>query len=336
MRHAPGLVLTPSLESPRLVMRPWADDDLAPYARLIADREVMRHMGGGWRYEVKRTAASAVAAVSQIEARRDLRRLKSHWARHGWGEWAVEERATGAFIGRVGFKYHPDFEADPSRIEIGWMLLQHVWGRGYASEGAALALTQGFEQFGLKRVISITSPANRRSLGVMRRLGMAPAGRTRWHGLDVVWSAIERPDWQGRYPVPTGGGRMSLEDNQVRATIAVSDIDRAKQFYEGKLGLTAQEGGADEIRIYECGNGSLLQVYPSPEHAGKGTATVASWSVPEFDAQVDELLGAGVEFAKYDDPVGDERGVHTFGDHKVVWFEDPDGNVIAVDNGSTY
>ena len=128
---------------------------------------------------------------------------------------------------------------------------------------------------------------------------------------------------------------MSLSGNQVRATVAVSDIDRAKAFYEGKLGLTAQEG-PDEIRIYECGNGSLLQVYASPEHAGKATATSVSWSVSEFDALVDELLAAGVEFAKYDAPGGDERGVHSFGDHRVFWMTDPDGNVIAVDNGSSY
>lgn len=129
---------------------------------------------------------------------------------------------------------------------------------------------------------------------------------------------------------------MSMADSEVRATIAVSDIDSAKAFYEGKLGLTAQEGGPDAVRVYACGNGSLLQVYASPDHAGKATATVASFSAPEFETQVDELLEAGVEFANYDAPGGDERGIHTFGSHKVVWFEDPDGNVIAVDNGSDY
>ena len=128
---------------------------------------------------------------------------------------------------------------------------------------------------------------------------------------------------------------MSLSDNHVRATIAVSDIERAKEFYEGRLGLTAPDGGPDAVRIYECGNGSQLQVYESPEHAGKATDTAASWSVHDFEAQVEELLAAGIEFAKYDAPGGDARGIHTFGDHKVVWFQDPDGNVIAVDNGSS-
>jgi catechol 2,3-dioxygenase-like lactoylglutathione lyase family enzyme len=129
---------------------------------------------------------------------------------------------------------------------------------------------------------------------------------------------------------------MSLSNSEVRATIAVSDIDSAKEFYEGKLGLSALDGGPDAVRMYECGNGTLLQVYASPDHAGKATATVASWSVPEFDAQVDELIAVGIELAKYDELGGDERGIHTFGNHRAVWFEDPDGNVIAVDNGSAY
>ena len=128
---------------------------------------------------------------------------------------------------------------------------------------------------------------------------------------------------------------MGLGDEQVRATIAVSDIGRAREFYEGKLGLSAQEGGPDMVRIYECGGGSLLQVYESPDHAGKSTATVASWSVPEFDTLIDELHAAGVTFERYDTPEGDERGVHTFGTHKVAWCRDPDGNTIAMDNGQT-
>jgi RimJ/RimL family protein N-acetyltransferase len=163
---------------------------------MIADREVMRHMGAGRRYELKRAFATALAAVSAVEARHDIRRLKAHWAQHGWGEWAVEERESGTLVGRIGFKHHPDFHADASKTEIGWMLVRGAWGRGYATEGATLALAQGFREFGLTRVISLTPPPNQRSLNVMRRLGMVPQGRTRWHGLDIAWSAIERPEWE--------------------------------------------------------------------------------------------------------------------------------------------
>jgi catechol 2,3-dioxygenase-like lactoylglutathione lyase family enzyme len=125
---------------------------------------------------------------------------------------------------------------------------------------------------------------------------------------------------------------MSLSDSQVRATVAVSDIDRAADFYEGTLGLTPLEGGMDPVRIYRCGAGSLLQVYAS-EHAGTSTATVASWSADDFDGVVDGLRGQGVRFESLGDPSTGEDGVHTFGEHRVAWFKDPDGNTLAVDNG---
>ncbi len=126
---------------------------------------------------------------------------------------------------------------------------------------------------------------------------------------------------------------MSLASAQVRATIAVSDMTKAVEFYEGMLGLSSQgDELMDHVRIYPCGGGTLLQVYAS-EHAGTTTATVASWSAADFDSVIDELRGKGVTFETDGGPETDERGVHTFGGHKVVWFKDPDGNTIAVDNG---
>lgn len=179
------------LESPRLILRPFCAEDVAPYAAIIADREVMRFMGSGWRYRAKRTVATALSRVSHAEARLDLWRVRRHWERHGYGEWAVEMRAGGDLLGRVGFKEHPDFTADTSHVEIGWLLARRFWGHGYATEAAELALAEGLDRLGLQRVISISSPANRASVGVMRGLGMTEAGRTRWRGQDVVWAAIE-------------------------------------------------------------------------------------------------------------------------------------------------
>ena len=125
---------------------------------------------------------------------------------------------------------------------------------------------------------------------------------------------------------------MSLSDEQVRATVAVSDIGRAAEFYERTLGLTPLSGGMDGVRIYPCGKGSLLQVYAC-EHAGTATATVASWSADDFDSVVDELRARSVTFETYGAPATGERGVHTYGEHRVVWFKDPDGNTLALDNG---
>jgi catechol 2,3-dioxygenase-like lactoylglutathione lyase family enzyme len=126
---------------------------------------------------------------------------------------------------------------------------------------------------------------------------------------------------------------MSLSGAQVRATVAVSDINRAEDFYERVLGLSPQpDGGMEEVRIYPCAEGTQLQVYAS-EHAGTTTATVASWSTPDFESVVEELSANGVRFERYAAPASDDRGVHTFGAHKVVWLRDPDGNTLAVDNG---
>jgi len=126
---------------------------------------------------------------------------------------------------------------------------------------------------------------------------------------------------------------MSLSNAQVRATVAVSDITKAAEFYEGTLGLSPMgDDGMSHVRIYPCGSGSFLQVYAS-EHAGTPTATVASWSTTDFESVIDDLSAKGVIFESQGDPSTDERGVHTFGEHRVAWFKDPDGNTIAVDNG---
>ncbi len=124
---------------------------------------------------------------------------------------------------------------------------------------------------------------------------------------------------------------MSLSDSKVSATIAVSDLQRAKEFYEGKLGLTSS-GGSEEAQVatYACGDGSELIVYAS-EHAGKATATVATWEVSDLEQLVDELSARGIEFEQYDEPLKtDERGILRSEEGLVAWFKDPDGNTIAV------
>lgn len=124
---------------------------------------------------------------------------------------------------------------------------------------------------------------------------------------------------------------MSLSDNKVTATIAVSDLARAREFYEGKLGLSSV--GGDEsahVVVYGCGEGSELIVYVS-EHAGKATATVATWKVDDIERTVDELSSKGIAFEQYDEPLKtDEKGILRSEQGGVAWFRDPDGNTIAV------
>ncbi len=129
---------------------------------------------------------------------------------------------------------------------------------------------------------------------------------------------------------------MGLGDYRVRASIAVSDLARAAEFYEAVLGLRAGVATSDESRIYACADGTSLHVYESPAHAGRATATLATWDVSDLDGVVDVLARRGVTFARYDDPAlrADDRGIHDLGDGRVAWFSDPDGNTFAVEEGA--
>lgn len=125
---------------------------------------------------------------------------------------------------------------------------------------------------------------------------------------------------------------MSLSSYKLNASIAVSDIERASEFYEGKLGLSAARAQADGSRVYASGGEASLHVYPSPAHAGLSTATLATWYVDDVGRVVEELSARGVMFARYEGLTADEKGIAPrAGGGKVAWFKDPDGNTFAVE-----
>lgn len=124
---------------------------------------------------------------------------------------------------------------------------------------------------------------------------------------------------------------MGLGDVPVSATIGVSDMDRAKSFYEGKLGLSDGQDQADGGRTYTCAGETKLHIYPSPDNAGKSGATLAWFEVTDIEGTVDELTASGVAFERYGEPFNtDDRGVARLGDLAAAWFKDPDGNILAV------
>ncbi len=120
-----------------------------------------------------------------------------------------------------------------------------------------------------------------------------------------------------------------LGNAEVAATLAVTDIDRAKRFYEGKLGLSLLRGPQPGLLIYQTGKSSLI-VYAS-EFAGTNKATAATWIVSDVDAVVKMLKAKGVAFEHYDFPGVTMHGdVHERGESKEAWFKDPDGNILAI------
>jgi RimJ/RimL family protein N-acetyltransferase len=146
-----------TMSTPRLLLRPWRDDDLDPFAALNADPRVMEYFPA----TLDRAGSDANAA-----------RIRSYFEQHGYGLWAVEELGGAPFIGYVGLNT-PRFEAPfMPAIEIGWRLAFAHWGKGYASEAAKAALEFGFSTLNLERIVSFTTTANQRSRRVMEVIGM--------------------------------------------------------------------------------------------------------------------------------------------------------------------
>jgi catechol 2,3-dioxygenase-like lactoylglutathione lyase family enzyme len=125
---------------------------------------------------------------------------------------------------------------------------------------------------------------------------------------------------------------MTLSRYKLNASIAVSDMARAREFYEGKLGLSPAQAGADGSQIYPSGGEPSLHVYPSAANAGKSTATLVTWYVDDVGRVVEELSSKGVTFEHYEELTTDEKGISPrAGGGKVAWFKDPDGNTFAVE-----
>lgn len=120
-----------------------------------------------------------------------------------------------------------------------------------------------------------------------------------------------------------------LENATAHATIAVSDLDRARRFYEDTLGLKAREERSDGV-AYQTGDTWFL-VYPS-QFAGTARSTYMTFEVPDLDAAIEELSARGVTFEQYDLPglKTDERGIAEVQGIRGAWFKDPDGNILAV------
>ena len=129
--------------------------------------------------------------------------------------------------------------------------------------------------------------------------------------------------------------RSGLSGYKLDVSLAVSDMALAKEFYEGKLGLLAVRAQADGSQIYASGGDTSLHVYPSPAHAGRSTATLATWYVDDVEWVVDQLSSSGVVFEHYEGVMTDEKGISPrAGGGKVAWFKDPDGNTFAVEGRS--
>lgn len=123
-----------------------------------------------------------------------------------------------------------------------------------------------------------------------------------------------------------------LGNRNAVANIAVSNLETARKFYEGILGLKPVDAEGEELIVFRSGN-STLNVYRS-QYAGTNRATAVTWAVgDDVEGIVRALKAKGVTFEHYDMPdMAREGDIHVAGDLKVAWFKDPDGNILNIVN----
>ena len=179
------------LETDRLVLRRFTEDDVDLLVDLDADPEVMRYINGGMPTSRAEVADEVLPA------------FLGYYQRYpGYGFWAAIEKATGQFLGWFHFRPKPDgYDDEP---ELGYRLRRSAWGQGYATEGSRALIDKGFAEFGVQRVFAETMAVNTASRRVMEKAGLryARAFHAAWpvripgdeHG-DVEY-ALDRDEWE--------------------------------------------------------------------------------------------------------------------------------------------
>ena len=173
----------PTIETERFLLRPLAESDLAAYAQIMMSSPV-------------RASLRMADDFSEYDAWQQLASFRGQWELRGTGQWALEERATGRFVGRVGTHWPHRF--DWPGVEVGWALDPAVWGRGYATEAGRASVDWAFTTLDVDALCSMIHIENPRSAAVAVRLGFE-AVETRifaWHtGIEHTHWRLTRAVW---------------------------------------------------------------------------------------------------------------------------------------------
>ncbi|HEU0134741.1 MAG TPA: GNAT family N-acetyltransferase [Allosphingosinicella sp.] len=176
-----------TIETARLRLRAWREEDIEPFIRHLNVEPVMRWLGG------VRTEAQQAATVRE--------RFMAWQEERGFTFWVVERKTDEALLGFCGLKIADDSGSPvEGEIEIGWRLREDCWGQGYAKEAATASLDFAFGPLEADRVVALTVAGNRPSWGLMERLGMTRRPELDYEGRDwaegrVIVYRIERDEW---------------------------------------------------------------------------------------------------------------------------------------------
>ncbi|MER5782531.1 GNAT family N-acetyltransferase [Streptomyces mobaraensis] len=172
------------IHTPRLLLRRWSDDDLAPLADINADPHVMRWIDDGSVLDADGTAET-------------VERWEEEWDEEGFGVFAVELLGSGELAGAVGLSVPESLPEVLPAVEITWRLGRPFWGQGYASEAAQATLEFALQDRGLDRVVGIMRPGDAASKNVLRKLGMEPEHATTHpvHGFPLHIHSIDLTEY---------------------------------------------------------------------------------------------------------------------------------------------
>jgi ribosomal-protein-alanine N-acetyltransferase len=181
------------LETERLWLKGWSDEDLDAFRPLATDPEVLKYINGG----VPWTEAELVEYIG---------RQRGHLEKHGYCMWRLVEKATGRMVGFGGIQPLKDAPG----TEIGWWLARDCWDKGLATEAARASLSDAFTRCGLTRLIAVAMPDNTASRHIMDKLGMTYETTGVRKGFDIVVYGISREAWLASLGVQMETQRLLL------------------------------------------------------------------------------------------------------------------------------
>lgn len=173
----------PIIDTERLILRPWCSADIAPNTTMLSDPAAARFI-----------TPDRKAVTEELVGWRNAAIIAGHWALYGFGMFAVEEKASGRYAGRVGPWCPPTWPG----FEVGWGIAKEFRGKGYAVEAARAAIDWVFSTFEVEQVIHCIDPENTASQAVARKLGARIEGEAQLFGHIADRWVTRRGAWRSK------------------------------------------------------------------------------------------------------------------------------------------
>ncbi len=176
-----------TITTPRLILRPFTLEDVDPFHQILCGKDVLCYF-----------PRSDPPPRERVE--KWIRQVLAHWQAHGYGLWAVESRVSGELLGRSGLQWLPE----TGEIEVDFLLGEHFWGQGFATEAGRASLRFGLEKLAVEFVVGIVHTENLASQRVLEKIGMTRRERACYFGMDCYRYVVDRAVLKQLYGTQVG------------------------------------------------------------------------------------------------------------------------------------